>query len=116
MTALPQGDLRLLHTAIAERLLALLRAATRSNAPLTVAGVLPSVLELMDQATIHAVEEWRHLGLDTTSPTASRSSRVRIDGTDHGAGNGIQAWRRRGRLPRSARAAREPVPPSCRSA
>lgn len=57
----------------------------------------------------------RHLGLDTTSPRASRSSRVRIDGNDHGAGNGIQAWRRRGRPPRSARAAREPGPPSCQS-
>jgi len=25
-------------------------------------------MELMDQATIHAVEEWRHLGLDTHFP------------------------------------------------
>jgi glycolate oxidase len=34
-------------------------------ASMTAAGVLPSVLELMDQATIRAVEEWRHLGLNT---------------------------------------------------
>jgi len=41
VTALPQGDLRLLHTAIAERLLALLRAATRSNAPLLAPSFVP---------------------------------------------------------------------------
>lgn len=30
-------------------------------------GVSPSVLEMMDQTTIRAVEEWQHLGLDATS-------------------------------------------------
>lgn len=34
-------------------------------AGITAAGILPSVLELMDQETIRAVEEWRALGLDT---------------------------------------------------
>jgi len=39
--------------------------AATAVADITAAGVLPSVLELMDQTTIRAVEEWRQLGLDT---------------------------------------------------
>jgi glycolate oxidase len=41
--------------------------AARAVSGITAAGVLPSVLELMDRSTILAVEEWRNLGLDTTA-------------------------------------------------
>lgn len=41
--------------------------AAAAVAGMTEAGILPSVLELMDRTTIGAVEDWRHLGLDTTA-------------------------------------------------
>jgi glycolate oxidase len=44
-------------------------------------GVSPSVIELMDQTTIRAVEEWQHLGLDTS---AAAMLIVRSDTGDFG--------------------------------
>jgi glycolate oxidase len=44
-------------------------------------GVSASVIELMDQTTIRAVEEWQHLGLDTSSAAILI---VRSDGADFG--------------------------------
>jgi glycolate oxidase len=42
-----------------------LEAAGRAVAGMTAAGMQPVTLELLDQFTIRAVEDWHHLGLDT---------------------------------------------------
>lgn len=42
-----------------------LPAAAAAVSGVTAAGAQPSVLELMDRTTIRAVEDWKHIGLDT---------------------------------------------------
>jgi glycolate oxidase len=42
-----------------------LEASGRAVAGMTAAGMQPVTLELLDQFTIRAVEDWHHLGLDT---------------------------------------------------
>lgn len=44
-----------------------LSAAAAAVAAITAVGAQPSVLELMDRTTIAAVEDWKHVGLDTTA-------------------------------------------------
>ncbi|HET9436236.1 MAG TPA: FAD-linked oxidase C-terminal domain-containing protein [Candidatus Limnocylindrales bacterium] len=44
-----------------------LDAAGAAVAAMTAAGLVPVTLELMDRETILAVEDWHHLGLDTTA-------------------------------------------------
>ena len=44
-----------------------LDAAGDAVAAITAAGLTPVTLELMDGATIRAVEDWHHLGLDTSA-------------------------------------------------
>jgi glycolate oxidase len=46
---------------------ATLEAAGTAVAAMTAAGAEPCTLELMDRVTIGAVEDWHHLGLDTTA-------------------------------------------------
>jgi glycolate oxidase len=46
---------------------ALLPAAGAAVNEVMRAGLQPSLLELMDNATIRAVEDWKHAGLDTTA-------------------------------------------------
>jgi glycolate oxidase len=41
--------------------------ADAADAVAAMPGVAPSVLELMDQETVRAIEEWQHLGLDVTA-------------------------------------------------
>jgi len=43
------------------------------------AGLVPAALEMLDALTIHAVEEWLHLGLDTT---AGAMLLIDVDGPD----------------------------------
>jgi glycolate dehydrogenase FAD-linked subunit len=43
---------------------ATVEAAGEAVAAMTRGGLLPVTLELMDRATIHAVDDWHHLGLD----------------------------------------------------
>lgn len=42
-------------------------AAGAAVAAMTADGLVPVTLELMDRETIHAVEDWHHLGLDLTA-------------------------------------------------
>ncbi|MEO7663898.1 MAG: FAD-linked oxidase C-terminal domain-containing protein [Candidatus Limnocylindrales bacterium] len=44
-----------------------LDAAGEAVAGMTAAGLVPVTLELLDRETIAAVEDWHHLGLDTTA-------------------------------------------------
>lgn len=44
-----------------------LTEAARAVAGISAAGVTASLLELMDQTTIRAIEEWQHLGLNTSA-------------------------------------------------
>jgi glycolate oxidase len=41
-----------------------LKAAGRAVAEITAAGIGPSVVELLDQTTINAIEDWKRMGLD----------------------------------------------------
>jgi glycolate oxidase len=60
------------------------------------AGIVTSVLELMDQVTIRAVENWQHLGLDTDAAAVliARSDTADFGGAELAAAE--EAWRAAG--------------------
>jgi glycolate oxidase len=58
-----------------------LAAAGRGVAAIAAAGILPSVMELMDHTTINAVEDWQRIGLDRE---AAAMLIVRSDGPAQG--------------------------------
>jgi glycolate oxidase len=60
---------------------ATLEAAAEAVATIGRSGAQPSVLELMDRTTVRAIEDWRHLGLDTDAAVTLIAG---SDGPDHG--------------------------------
>jgi glycolate oxidase len=61
---------------------ATLEAAAEAVATIGRSGAQPSVLELMDRTTVRAIEDWRHLGLDTDAAVTLIAG---SDGPDHGS-------------------------------
>ena len=60
---------------------ATLEAAAEAVATIGRSGAQPSVLELIDRTTARAIEDWRHLGLDTDAAVTLIAG---SDGPDHG--------------------------------